>query len=195
MRRAQISALIIALATMGNAAAADTYTIDTVHSDVSFKIRHLVSKTAGRFADFDGTLVVDWNDLDASSVSFVIKTASIDTRNPDRDKHLCSADFFDAEIYPEITFVSHKITKATNNTYAVTGTFTMHGVSREITLPVTWLGEVRDPWGNFKGGFEASTTINRKEYGLEWNKALETGGLLLGDEVEISISLEVAKKK
>jgi polyisoprenoid-binding protein YceI len=179
---------------MTGTAAADTYVIDAAHSDVTFTIRHLISKVTGRFNEFSGNFKIDLQDLDASSAEFTIKAASIDTRNEDRDKHLRSGDFFEVETYPEITFKSSKISKTGDNTYDVTGTFTMHGVSKEITLPVTYLGEVVDPWGNLKVGFATSTTVDRKEYGIVWNKALDAGGMILGDEVEVEINLEVSKQ-
>jgi polyisoprenoid-binding protein YceI len=191
-RTAQILTLVLITAT-GLAGAAE-YSIDQAHSDVSFKVRHLVSKTSGQFTDFDGAIVADFSNLDASSVNFTIQAASIDTKNEDRDKHLRSGDFFDVEKYPEITFTSSKITKASESSYAVTGTLTMHGVSKTVTLPVIFLGEVEDPWGNTKAGFEISTTIDRKDYGIVWNKTLDAGGLLLGDEVEITINLETKKE-
>ncbi|MCU0304321.1 MAG: YceI family protein [Thermoanaerobaculales bacterium] len=193
MKRPLIALCLILIATAGLAGAA-TYTVDKTHSGVDFKVRHLVSKTPGKFTDFEGTIVADLANLDASSVTFTIKAASIDTGNADRDKHLRSADFFDVETYPEITFTSSKITKAGDNSYAVTGTLTMHGVSKTVTLPVTYLGEVKDPWGNTKAGFEIETTLDRKDYGIVWNKALDAGGVLLGDEVEITINLETQKK-
>jgi polyisoprenoid-binding protein YceI len=193
MKRQLIALGLIFIASAGLAGAA-TYTVDTAHSGVDFKIRHLVSKTPGKFTDFDAAIVADFANLDASSVSFSIKAASIDTGNADRDKHLRSADFFDVETSPEITFTSSKITKAGDSTYAVTGTLTMRGVSKTVTLPVTYLGEVIDPWGNTKAGFEIETTLDRKDYGIVWNKALDAGGVVLGDEVEISINLETQKK-
>lgn len=194
MKKLNCVALTMILAIAAVAPAADVYTIDGAHSDVNFKIRHLISNVTGRFDDFDGTITADFENLDASSVTFSIAAASIDTANEDRDKHLRSADFFNVEKYPEITFTSSKITKVSDNDYAVTGTFTMLGTSKEITLPVTYLGEIKDPWGNTKAGYELSTTINRKDYGMEWNKALDAGGFILGEEVEISIGLELAKK-
>ncbi|HSN56413.1 MAG TPA: YceI family protein, partial [Candidatus Sulfomarinibacteraceae bacterium] len=124
---------------------------------------------------------------------FTIQAASIDTRNADRDKHLRSADFFDVENHPLITFTSSKITRTGDNEFAVTGTLMMHGVSKTVTLPVTFLGEAKDPWGNTKAGFEIETTLDRKDYGIIWNKALDAGGLLLGDEVEVEISLQTTK--
>jgi polyisoprenoid-binding protein YceI len=188
------AALSFALLTLAGVASASTYTIDPVHSDVSFKIRHLVSKVSGQFTEFDGTITADFGNLDASSVVFTIKAASIDTKNEDRDKHLRSADFFDVEKYPEITFVSSKITKSGEQAFAVTGTLTMHGVAKTVTLPVSFLGEVKDPWGNTKAGFEIGTDIDRKDYGIIWNKALDAGGMILGDEVEITINLEAKKE-
>jgi polyisoprenoid-binding protein YceI len=186
--------LSIAFLAVAGFATAGTYTIDQVHSDVSFKVRHLVSKTSGQFTEFDGTIVADFGNLDASSVAFTIKAASIDTKNEDRDNHLRSGDFFDVETYPEITFTSSKITKSGDQTYAVTGTLTLHGVSKTVTLPVTFLGEVKDPRGNTKAGFEIETKVDRKDYGIIWNKALDAGGMILGDEVEITINLETQKK-
>lgn len=186
--------LSIALLAVAGFATAGTYTIDQAHSDVSFKVRHLVSKTSGQFTEFDGTIVADFGNLDASSVAFTINAASIDTQNEDRDKHLRSGDFFDVETYPEITFTSSKITKSGDQTYAVTGTLTMHGVSKTVTLPVAFLGEIKDPWGNTKAGFEIETKVDRKDYGIIWNKALDAGGMILGDEVEITINLETQKQ-
>jgi polyisoprenoid-binding protein YceI len=193
MKRKILSIAMMVVAAAGLSSAADTYTIDPAHSDVGFKIRHLVSKVTGQFNEFSGTVVADFGNLERSSVRFTIKAASIDTRNGDRDTHLRGEDFFDVEKYPEITFASSAITKAGDSTFNVAGTLTMHGVSREITLPVIYLGEVKDPWGNTKAGYQISTTLNRKDYGMVWNKALDSGSLILGDEVEVEINLEVAK--
>lgn len=177
------------------ARAADTYTVDPNHSEVAFQIRHLVSKVRGRFKSFQGTIQVDAAKPEASSVEFSIQTASIDTDVADRDKHLKSPDFFDAEKLPSITFKSTKVAPAGKDRYDVTGTFTLHGVTKTITLPVSLLGFVKDPWGGERGGFEISTTLNRKDYGISWNKVLDAGGTILGDDVAISINLEVVKKK
>jgi polyisoprenoid-binding protein YceI len=193
MNRTTLAALVLVLAATGSALATDSFTIDKAHSDVSFKVRHLMSTVTGRFDEFDGVIEVDFQNLTASSVNFTIAAASIDTANADRDKHLRSADFFDVEKHPEITFASSKITKMDDSTFAVTGTFTMHGVSKSITLPVKYLGEIKDPWGNTKAGFELTTTLNRKDYGISWNKALDAGGFILGDDVAVTINLQVAK--
>jgi polyisoprenoid-binding protein YceI len=173
---------------------AETFTIDPGHSEVGFQVRHIVSQTRGRFNDFAGTVELDPKNLPASSVELKIKTASIDTNMPDRDKHLRTGDFFDAEKYPEITFKSKSIKATGKDTYDVTGTLTMHGVSKEVTLPVTYTGQAKDPWGNTRAGFSTSTTLDRKDYGIVWNKALDAGGAMLGDDVKISIDLETVKK-
>ena len=177
-------------------AATDTYVVDKTHSEASFKVRHLMSKVSGKFDDFAGKVMIDPAKPTASSVEFTIKTASIDTGAPDRDKHLKTPDFFDAEKYPEINFKSTKIvpTKA-KNVYSVTGDFTMHGVTQKLTLPVEFLGYGKDPWGNQRAGFTLNTRINRKDYGVNWNKALDNGGVLVGDDVDIEVNLETVKSK
>jgi polyisoprenoid-binding protein YceI len=173
---------------------ADTYKIDRMHSEAAFKIRHFVTKVSGRFDDLGGTIVGDPSNASASSVEFTIKAASIDTGTTDRDKHLRSADFFDAEKYPEITFKSTSIKPSDKkNVYDVTGDLTMHGVTKRITLPVEYLGSIKDARGNEKAGFTLSTTLNRKDYGVNWNKALDNGGVMLGDDVDITINLETNK--
>lgn len=173
---------------------ADTFTVDPNHSEVSFHIRHMVSQVRGRFNEFSGTVQLDPKNLPASSVEFHIKAASIDTNVADRDKHLRSADFFDVEKYPEITFKSESIQPAGKDKYNVTGTLTMHGVSKKVTLPVTYGGQAKDPWGGTRAGFETETTLDRKAYGIVWNQTLDAGGALLGDDVNIAINLEAVKK-
>jgi polyisoprenoid-binding protein YceI len=176
------------------ALAAETYTVDKAHSDAVFTIRHLMSRVTGRFSDLAGTINIDRAKPEASSVEFKIQTASIDTHEPDRDKHLRSADFFDAEKNPEITFQSSAIKATGKDTYDVTGTLTIRGVSKQVTLPVTLLGEMKDPRGQEKIGFETSTTLNRKDYGVSWNRALDAGGYILGDDVKVTITLEAGKQ-
>jgi polyisoprenoid-binding protein YceI len=177
------------------ALAADVYTIDKTHSDVSFQVRHLVSQVRGKFNDYQGTINLDPANLERSSVEFRIKAASIDTDLEDRDKHLRGEDFFYVEKYPEITFKSKSIQKAGKDTYNVTGTLTLRGVAKEVTLPVTYLGAVRDPWGNDKAGFATEVTLNRKDYGINWNAALDNGGVILGEDVKVAINLETQKAK
>lgn len=156
-----------------------------------------MTKVRGRFTDFLGTIVANPAKPEASSVEFAIKAASIDTDNENRDKDLRSANFFDVEKFPEITFKSSKVKPAGKDRYDVTGTLVMHGVSREVTLPVTFLGSVptKDRQGRegAKAGFETSLTLNRKEFDITWNRALDNGGVMLGDDVLVQINLETNK--
>ena len=187
-----LAALILAAAP---AFAAETYTVDKVHSNAQFTIRHLMSKVTGKFTDVEGAIQVDRAKPEASAVEFKIKTASIDTANKQRDDHLRSPDFFDAANNPEITFKSTKMKATGKDSYQVSGTLTIRGVAKEITVPVTLLGEMKDPWGNERVGFEVQTTLNRKDYNILWNKTLDAGGYLLGDDVAVNLTLEAVKKK
>ena len=166
-----------------------TFVIDKAHSEAVFQVRHLITKVRGKFADFEGTVQFDEANPSASSVNFSIKTASVDTSEGDRDKHLRSADFFSVDEHPTITFKSAKVT-GSGAQFSVTGPLTIRGVSKDVTLPVTYLGGAKDPWGNQRAGFETEVTINRKDYGLNWNAALEAGGFLVGDEVKVSLSIQ-----
>jgi polyisoprenoid-binding protein YceI len=170
-------------------ALADTYAIDKNHSEAAFQVRHILTKVRGTFRDFSGTINFDKAKPESSSVEFVIKATSIDTGTQKRDDHLRSPDFFDVAKYPEITFKSTKVVSKGNGKFDVTGDFTMHGVTKQITLPVTFLGEQKFMNGT-KAGFETGLTINRTDYGLVWNRALESGGVMVGEEVEISINIE-----
>ena len=170
--------------------AATTFVIDKSHSEALFTVRHLITKVRGHFRDFAGPLQMDEAQPERSSVSVTIQAASIDTNEPNRDTHLKSPDFFDVEKTPTITFTSRSITASGNQQFAVTGTLTMHGVSKEVTLPVSFQGFAKDPWGNRRAGFEAEVVLNRKDFGLNWNAALEAGGFLVGDEVRVSLSIQ-----
>jgi polyisoprenoid-binding protein YceI len=194
MQRTMTLAMLLIVATAPAALAADSWTADTAHSEVTFKIRHLMSKVTGRFDTFDATVTTDFENLARSSVRFEIDAASINTNNSDRDNHLRSPDFFDVANHPKITFESSKITKTGDSSFDVTGTLTMRGVAKQITIPVSFLGAAQDPWGNTKAGFELGTSLDRKDYGVSWNKALDTGGILLGDDVEIAVNLQVKKQ-
>jgi polyisoprenoid-binding protein YceI len=185
---------ILFLASAAALRAADTYTIDKSHSDVSFTIRHFASKVHGRFADFEGAIQADPARPEASSVVFTIKATSIDTNNSNRDNDLRSDNFFDVAKFPEITFKSSKFVSTGKDTYAVTGTFTMHGVSKEVTLPVTYLGSMKDPRGNERASFELNTKLNRKDFGINWNRSLDNGSLMLSDDVDVTVDLETIKK-
>jgi polyisoprenoid-binding protein YceI len=169
---------------------AKTYAIDKMHSEVTFQVRHLLTKVRGRFTDFAGTVVFDPEHPEHSSASLTIDASSIDTSTADRDTHLRSDDFFAVGTHPTLTFASSRAVKTGDETYDVIGTLTIRGVTKEITLPVTYLGTAKDPWGNVRAGFETSLTINRKDFGLTWNAALETGGFLVGDEVRINLSIQ-----
>ncbi len=193
-RRIALAVLVSGLLT-ASAFAADTYVIDKNHSEASFQVRHMLTKVRGKFDDFAGTILMDAAKPEASSVEFTIKAASIDTGVEQRDKHLRSADFFDVEKNPEITFKSSSVKATSKDHYDVAGTLTMHGVAKQITLPVTFLGTVKSPFGDQRAGFESGITLNRKDFGLLWNKTLEAGGVLVGDDVEIAINIEAAKQK
>jgi polyisoprenoid-binding protein YceI len=174
------------------ATALRTFQIDKSHSEVMFQVRHLLTKMRGRFTEFAGGIEFDQEHPADSKVAFTIQAASIDTAEPKRDEHLRSADFFAAAEYPTLSFRSTKIVPKGGGDYAVEGDLTIRDVTRRIVLPVTHLGSAKDPWGNEKLAFEAETTINRKDYGLNWNAALETGGFLVGDEVKISLQIQAA---
>ena len=184
-------ALIVALPLF-----ADTYTVDKQHSEASFQVRHFVTNVRGKFEDIEGTVNIDPGKPATSSVEFKIKATSINTGVTDRDKHLRSVDFFDVANFPEITFKSTSIKAgATKDVYDVTGDLTMHGVTKRITIPVALLGFAKDPWGGERAGFSLETTLNRQDYGIKWNKALDNGGMMLSDDVKVSINLETMKKK
>lgn len=177
---------------MTTAAATRTFQIDKTHSEATFRVRHLISKVSGRFSDFGGTIDFDEARPERSNVGVTIEAASIDTGVADRDKHLRSDDFFAADTYPTLTFVSTAIAPKGGNRYEVTGDLTIRGVTRRIVLPTEFLGAATDPWGNQKVAFEGEVTINRKDFGLNWNAAIETGGFLVGDEVRVGLQIQAA---
>ena len=169
---------------------AATYVIDADHSSVTFKIRHLFSKTSGQFKQFEGTLDYEPGKPETWKAEAVIQAASIDTNVEPRDKHLRSADFFDVETYPTLTFKSTKVTDITAEKATLHGDLTMHGVTRPVVMDLAIHGVGKDPWGNTRAGFTATIKIDRKDFGLTWNKVVETGGVLVGDEVEITLEIE-----
>ncbi len=186
-------ALIVAVA-IGMLAApsawASTWTIDKDHTTVSFKIRHLFSKVQGEFKAFEGTFDYEPGKPGLWKTSATIQAASIDTNVEQRDNHLRSKDFFEVETYPTITFVSTGVRGASQTSAKLDGTLTIHGVSQPVVFDLQIHGVGKDPWGNVRSGFTATTTINRKDFGLTWNQALETGQLLVGEEVEITLEVE-----
>ena len=193
---ASITAVMFAL-TLPAMSAAATWTIDRDHSSVGFKIRHLmVSNVKGSFEKFTGTVDLNEKDITKSKVDVSIETASINTNVELRDAHLKSADFFDVVKYPAMTFKSKKVAKAGKDKLKVTGDLTLHGVTKEVVLNVDGpTKEIKDLYGNIRKGASATATINRKDFGLNWNKALETGGVVVGDEVHITIEIEMIKAK
>jgi polyisoprenoid-binding protein YceI len=172
-----------------SAQAGEKFTIDPVHSSVGFKVKHLFSYVSGRFNDVSGTIEVDPAKPEASSVSVKIETKSINTANEKRDTHLRSPDFFDAEKFPQLTFTSKKVTRTGEDSADVLGDLTIHGVTKEVTLKVKFLGKGKGMTGALQTGWEAKTTIKRSEYGLVWNKVIE-GTSLVGDDVEIELNIE-----
>jgi len=178
--------------TTATTTALKTYQIDRAHSEATFQVRHLITKVRGRFAEFDGTITFAAEDAAGSSVVFTIQTKSIDTNQAQRDEHLRSADFFDVERFPLLSFASSSVTSRGANLFDITGELTIRDVTKTIILPVSYLGAAKDPWGADKVAFEAEITLNRKDYGLNWNAALETGGFLVGDEVKVSLSIQAA---
>lgn len=167
-----------------------TFVIDKAHSEVTFQVRHLVTRVRGRFSEFEGQIEFNGGQPELSSVRFTIDAASIDTNAADRDTHLRSEDFFHVAQFRTLTFASSRIDAKGGKHYDVHGTLTIRGVAKEIVLPVIYHGDAKDPWGQARIGFEAETTINRKDYGLTWNAALETGGFLVGDDVKISLEIQ-----
>ena len=174
--------------------ALERWQLDTAHSIIGFSIRHLlISKVRGRFGKWTGTVEFDSDVPGSSFVQARIEAASIDTSEPDRDKHLRSADFFDVERFPEIAFTGQRVERLGGDRYRLTGVLTMHGVTNEIVLEAEETGRVRDPWGSDRIGFNAKGSLDRKDYGLTFNQALDAGGMLLGDKVDIAIEVEAVK--
>ena len=172
-----------------------TWAIDPAHSNVEFSVRHLMITTVkGRFTGVAGTIVLDDADPAASTADITVDVASIDTREPQRDAHLRSADFFDAETYPTLTFRSSAVRDVTADGFKLVGALTIHGVTRDVTLDVAHEGRATDPWGGERAGYAATTRIKRSDFGLTWNQLLETGGLAVSDDVKISLDIELVKK-
>ncbi len=172
--------------------AADRFEIDNDHSSVAFAVKHLVlSNAKGNFKNFNGIITYDPKDITKSSVNVSIKVDSIDTDNEKRDEHLKTAEFFDAAKYPEITFVSKQIKKAKgNNNYICIGNLTMHGVTKQISLPFQITGLIKGMKGESRLGANAAITLNRKDFGLNWNKTMDNGGLVIGEQVKVSLEVE-----
>ena len=189
-RSAVLSALILLVAVP---AVAGTWTIDQSHSVLNFKIRHIFSKTGGTFGEWGGSLEFDGADPATLAGAVTIKTASINTENEDRDNHLRSPDFFNVEEFPTITFVS-KSAEQRDGEWVLVGDFTMLGVTKEIEIPFEFMGAGANPWGQTVAGFSGSVTVNRKDFGMVWNKALDAGGAILGEDVTIDLEIEAVEQ-
>jgi polyisoprenoid-binding protein YceI len=173
---------------------AGDYNIDPAHSIIGFSIRHLeINWVEGRFKDFKGTIHFDDSDVTKSTVEFTAKIESIDTGVAPRDKHLRTADFFDAEKYPEMTFESTRVERKGKSGYVLYGDFTLKGVTKQVQLPFTVTGAIKDPWGNTRFGINAQTKINRRDYGINYGNAMSSGGFDVGNEVTIDLQLEAVR--
>jgi polyisoprenoid-binding protein YceI len=195
-----ISRILVALVltiSMPLAASADTWQIDPGHTSIQFTVRHMtISSVRGQFDKFAGTITVKGNNPASASIDVTIDTASIDTHSADRDADLKSTNFLDVAKYPTMTFKSKKIEVVGHGKYKVIGDLTLHGVTKPVTLAVEVPGPpIKDPWGNMRAGASATAKISRKAFGLTWNKLIEAGGAMVGDEVSISIDVEAVKKK
>lgn len=170
---------------------ATTWRIDPSHTSVEFAVKHMVITTVkGRFSQVDGTILLDETDMSRSSVTAQIEAASIDTREAQRDEHLQSADFLDVATHPTLSFRSTRVIPRGGDRYEVLGELTIRGATREVLLDATFAGTAKDPWGGTRVAFSGTTAINRRDFGLTWNAALESGGLLVGDEVKISLEIQ-----
>ncbi|MFO0726022.1 MAG: YceI family protein [Myxococcota bacterium] len=186
----------LALTLVTGAAQASTWEVDSSHTAAQFSVRHLmVSNVRGEFSKVTGTVELDDKDVSKSKVKVEIDVSTVNTREPKRDEHLKSAEFFDVAKFPKMTFKSKSVTKAGGG-FKVVGDLSIHGVTKEVTLDVEGtLAEVKDPWGNVKTGLTATTKIKREDFGLTWNKALEAGGVVVGSDVAITLDVELTKKK
>lgn len=172
-----------------------TWAIDPSHTSVEFGVKHMMFTTVkGRFAGVNGAIELDEANIAGSSVSVEIDVATVDTRDEKRDAHLRSADFFDVEQFPTIAFQSTRVVPKSSGDLRVFGNLSIHGVTREVELDVTFNGKAKNPWGSEVAGFEASTRISRKDFGMEFNVPLDGGGLLVGDEIKITIDIEATKQ-
>jgi polyisoprenoid-binding protein YceI len=195
MIRSMSFALLFALGLAAvPASAADTWVVDESHTNVDFSVRHMmITNVRGAFTTFEGVLEYDPKKVTKTKIQGTIDVASVDTDDAKRDEHLRSADFFDVATHPKMTFESTKVVKDGDG-YVAVGNLTLRGVTKEIRMPVEFSGPIKDPWGNDRIGFSASTTIDRQEFGVKWNKTLDAGGAVVGDKVRISIEGEAVKQ-
>lgn len=171
------------------------WAVDATHSSIDFNVKHMmIAKVKGTFHQFEAAIEADVEDLTTANIALSIDLGSVDTRNADRDNHLRSGDFFDLEKYPTLTFKATNIVKTGDGEYDVTGDVSLHGVTQSETFAVTFEGAGKDPWGNEKAGFSAAGVLKRSDYGLTYNAALETGGVLIGDDIKVAIEIEALKQ-
>lgn len=175
--------------------ASNKWAIDPTHSEIGFKVKHMMfTNVSGKFDNFDASAITESDDFSNAHISFHADIASVNTGNKDRDGHLQSADFFDAAQFPKMEFKSHSMEKKADGEYVLKGELTMHGVTNSVALDVEFGGIGKDPWGNTKAGFTLSGKINRKDFGLTWNAALETGGVLVSEEVRLHADVQMVKQ-
>lgn len=171
-----------------------TFKIDTVHSEIGFKVKHLmISSASGVFKTFDATVDAEKEDFSDAKINFEADVASIDSKNVQRDEHLKSEDFFNAEKFPKLTFVSKSISKKSDVEFELRGDLTIRDVTKEVDLDVEYNGTVKDPWGQLKAGFEINGKISRNDFGLKWSAVTEAGGLVVGDEIKLHMNIEMQK--
>jgi polyisoprenoid-binding protein YceI len=194
--RIAFTAGLAAVLSLPAAAASSTWQVDPAHSSAQFSVRHLaISTVRGAFSKVTGTVVLDESDITKSTVDVSIDVTTVDTREPDRDKDLRSDNFFNVAKFPTMTFKSKKVVKVSPGKLKVTGDFTLHGVTKEVTLDVDGpTPPIKDPWGNTRAAVTATTKINRQEYGVKWNATLDNGGLAVGDDVSITLDVEMIKQ-
>lgn len=170
------------------------WAIDPTHSEIGFKVKHMMfTNVSGKFTSYDSTITTEEDNFENSTIEFTADINSINTNNTDRDNHLKSGDFFDAENHPKLTFKATSFAKKGDD-YELTGDLSIRGVSKSVTFPAEFSGLMKDPWGNTKAGLNIDGKINRKDWGLNWNSALETGGVLVGEEVKLNIELQLIKQ-
>lgn len=175
--------------------AKSTWSIDPTHSEIGFKVKHMMfTNVSGKFNAFVATIENEDDNFETSKINFSAETASVDTNNTDRDGHLRSAEFFEADVYPKLSFVSTSIKKKSNNDYEIHGDLTIKNVTKNIVLETEYSGLMTDPWGNTKAGLSLTGKINRKDFGLTWNAALETGGVLVGEEIKLASEIQFIKQ-
>jgi len=188
------SSIIIALFSVALVQAQTTWNIDASHSSIRFAVDHMViSEVEGIFSKYEGSVITAKGDFSDAKINFTVDVKSVDTDNEKRDEHLRGADFFETEKYPKMTFVSTSVQKTGDNKYHLKGKLTLHGVTKEITLAMTYGGTTKDPWGNTKAGLKVTGVINRTDFGLKYNSVLEAGSLMIGEDVTITAKVELVK--